>query len=610
MAREASLDFIRKKIFPTDLVAVASYSGIGGLKILSNFTNDREQLFYTVNTLGLVESEQRMTGPVGFSFPRLTQPSREAAESELSKTVRDMADEALTELQNKILKKKRDEIYKAYVSDLITNLNKLSIALNAIKGRKHIIYFSEGFDSKAITGKSLAELGKDTDAFLRGELFMGGNIDARFGDAALRTELYEALTKIASSDCPIHTVDVGGLRTQASTLGQVTGEAKDIASIRRGQDTLTLFSRETGGQAYRNTNDLDRPLENLLKTTNSYYIVGFYPEDQKKEGKLHKIKIKTTRPGVDISYRKGYFEPKPYKKYSSLEKKLQLVEYIIKDITENEIQFDAVISAFRGKEGICQVPVFLKFPGRQFLDKKNEVKLEIYGYAISSSGVFKDFFFQTVTISPEKVKKKLELQGIKYYDLHLLSPGNYKIKLIVRDKYTGEIGSQIQEISVPDYEKENLALTGPVFIQPDPEWILSRGYDPRAPTGRKKGIDLPVDYPFLLNNKPFIPGVVPILKRAYPAQFYVRVYNLRLHPQTQAPQTEIIFEIIDKEGKSTPLRNAGLLKTPAQPEPGVFELLFQASFENFSSGPYQLRITFKDSLTNQEVVEKTTFILQ
>ncbi len=610
MAREASLDFIGKKILPTDLVAVASYSGIGGLKILSNFSNDREQLSYTINTLGLVESEQRMTGPVGFTFPSLTQPLRATTDFNTTKTVRDMADAALSVLQNKLLKKTQHEIYKAYVSDFITDLNKLSIALNTIQGRKHIIYFSEGFDSRVLTGKSLAELGEDTDAFLRSELFIGGNIDSRFGDAALRTELYEALTRIASSDCPIHTIDVGGLRTLVGNLGQVSGRANDIASIRRGQDTLTIFSRETGGHAYRNINDLDRPLENLLKTTNSYYIIGFYPEDKKKEGKLHKIKIKTTRPDVDISYRKGYFESKPYKKYSSLEKRLQLVEYIIKDITQNEIQFDTFISVFRGKEGICQVPIFLKFPGRQFLDKKGQIKLEIYGYAISSSGVFKDFFFQTVTISPEKMKMKLEFYGIKYYDLHLLSPGDYKIKLIVRDKNTGEIGCQIQEISVPDYEKENLALSGPVFIQSDPGWILSRGYDPEAPKGRKKGINLPVDYPFLLNNKPFIPGVVPILKKSYPAQFYLRAYNLRLHPQTQVPQTEIIFEILDKEGKSTPLKNANLLKTPTQPEPGVFELLFQASFENLSSGPYQLRIIFKDSLANQEVVEKTTFILQ
>jgi VWFA-related protein len=75
-AREACLKFVKEKIFPTDLVAVASYSGIGGLKILSHFTSDRNQLFYIVNSLGLVESKQRMTGPVGFTFPPAIPRSR------------------------------------------------------------------------------------------------------------------------------------------------------------------------------------------------------------------------------------------------------------------------------------------------------------------------------------------------------------------------------------------------------------------------------------------------------------------------------------------------------------------------------------------------------
>jgi hypothetical protein len=64
------------------------------------------------------------------------------------------------------------------------------------------------------------------------------------------------------------------------------------------------------------------------------------------------------------------------------------------------------------------------------------------------------------------VKKKLELCGIKHFDLNLVPPGDYIIRLIVRDKATGEIGCQTQEISVPDYDKGNLALSGPAFIQP------------------------------------------------------------------------------------------------------------------------------------------------
>jgi VWFA-related protein len=608
-AREACLKFVKEKIFPTDLVAVASYSGIGGLKILSHFTSDRNQLFYIVNSLGLVESKQRMTGPVGFTFPSVTQPSREADVSLETKTVRDMADEELRELQNK-LNKKRAEIYKAYVADFITDLNSLSIALNTIKGRKHIIYFSEGFDSKVLTGKSLAELSQDTDAFLRGELFTGAHdIEGRFGDAALRMQLYDALKKISSADCPVHTIDIGGLRTQAGAVSLMDDETRDLAAIRRGQDTLSLFSSETGGQVYKNVNELDEPLENLLKITNTYYILGYYPEDKKKEGKFRKIKIETTRRDVEISYRMGYYEAKPYQEFSNLEKRLQLVEYIVKDIPTNQIQFDSYVSAFRGKAGICQVPVFLKFPGTQFLEKK-EIQLEIYGYAITNSGVFRDFFHQDLTISPEKTEEKLELCGIKYYDLHLLPPGDYKIKLIVRDKDTGKIGSQFHELSVPDYDKGELGMSGPVFFQPEPDWLLSRGFDPDKPTGRKLGLDLPVDYPYVWEGKPFIPGVAPVLQAASPAQFYIRIYNLRLHPHTQAPQTEMNFEIVDREGNSTPLKNVGLLQNPNQPEPGVFELLFQANFSHLASGPYLLKLSFKDSLAKQELVSSTPFILE
>jgi VWFA-related protein len=550
-----------------------------------------------------------MTGPVGFSFPKVTQPTREIMLAE-AKAERDIADKELAELQEK-LNKKRAEMYKAYVADFISDLRKLSVAMNTIQGRKHIIYFSEGFDSKVLTGKSLAELSADTDALLRGTLFTGSrDIDGRFGDAALRIQLYDALSRISSADCPIHTIDIGGLRTQAGTVTAMEDTTRDLTAIRRGQDTLTLFSRETGGQVYKNINEIDQPLENLLKVTNTYYILGYYPEDKKTEGKFRKIKIETTRRQVNISYRKGYYETRPYSQRSSLEKRLQLVEYIVKDIARNEIQFNSFVAAFRGREGVCQVPVFLKFPGRQFLEKNRRSQLEIYGYAVSSDGVFKDFFQQDLTLSPKKIREKLELCGVKYYDLHLLPPGDYRIKLIVRDKETGEIGSQFYDISIPDYDSGDLALSGPVFLQPESNWLLSRGYDPKKPTGRKLGLNLPVDYPYVLDDKSFIPGVVPVLQASSPVQFYLRVYNLKPHPQTQVPQTEMNFKIVDREGKSTPFRNVGLLQNPKQIEPGVFELLFQANFRNLSSGSYQLLLSFKDSIVNQEVVSKTPFVIE
>ena len=606
-AREASLNFIKEKIYPNDLVAVATYSALGGLRVLSNFTNDREQLFYIINTLGLADSKQRMLGPVGFSFPTFSQQSADTVFKTDSSGA--LGDADFMELLDKVQKRK-EQIYGGYVADFISELNKLSLALNTIRGRKHIIYFSEGFDSKVLTGKSLTGLAADVEEFAQTGGVPTADTDSRFGDTGLRMRLYDALQSIASADCPVHSVDIGGLRTQAGSVTEVEGVGRTLTSIRRGQDTLTVLSRETGGLVYKNINEINQPLENLLEVTNTYYILGYYPEDKTEEGKFRKIKIKTSRSDIDISYRKGYYEAKPYKDYSNFEKRIQLVEYIVKDLQSSEIQFESLVSAFRGREGICRVPVFLKFPGRQFLERKKGVKLEIYGYAISSSGVFKDFFHQTITLSPQKVKKKLELYGVKYFDLHLVPPGDYKIKLIVRDKETGEIGSQFQEISVPDYDKGELGLSGPVFIPPEGDWILSRGYDPQNPTGRKQGFDLPLDYPYVMDNKPFVPGVVPVLNASSPVQLFLRVYNLKLHPQTKVPQTEMSFEIVDLEGKSTPLRDVGLLRNPNQIEPGVFDLLFQTNFKELPWGPYQLRLTFKDSVSNQKVISETPFVLE
>ncbi len=611
MAREASLNFINEKIFPNDLVAVITYSAIGGLRIVSNFSNDRDHLFSVIDTLGLVKTKGRTAGPMGYTFPDFATTSTDsllAQERTTGLEMTELGDAEFREILDRS-RSKSERIYTAHVSDFVGELNKLSVALNAIKGRKHIILFSEGFDSKVLTGKSLEGLSRDQEEFAATGGIPSSDKESRFGDTGLRMKLYDALNLIASADCPVHTVDIGGLRSQAGSVTQVEGAARDLAAIRRGQETLTVLSRETGGQVYKNVNELDKPLENILKITNTYYILGYYPEDKRKEGKFRKIKVKTTRKDVNISYRKGYYETKPYKEYSNLEKRLQLVEYVVKDIPRNEIQFDSLVSVFRGKGGICQVPVFLKFPGTQFL-KKKKVELEIYGYAISSAGIFRDFFHQTLTLSPQRIKKKLETNGVKYYDLHLLPPGDYKIRLIVRDSATGEIGTQFQEVSVPDYGQGKLAVSGPVFIQPGSDWVLSRGYDPNAPTGRKQGANLPVDYPYVLDKQPLVPGVFPMFSRSSSAQLYLRAYNLRLHPTSWEPQTEINFEVVDMEGKSTPLKNVSLLQKPTQPEPGVYDLLFQANFGEFESGAYMLKLIFKDSLANQEVTSQIPFIIQ
>ena len=604
-AREAGLKFLNNNILPHDLVAVATSSVLQGVQILTNFTNDKAQLINAVESLGLVPQGQIARGPIGFMFGPVVPTQIQALNTEQAKEKAGILEDQLIN-QAKQIQQARLQDYKGYVQDYVGAFKTLGQALNIIKGRKHLILFSEGFDIKVLTGKTLKELSDETEAIAADRVAISRADKDRFGDPTLRLGLTQALQDISASDCLIHTMDVGGLRAP----GEISdNQDKDIYfSQRRGQDTLHLIAADTGGQAYRNLNNLDKPLAELLNLTNSYYLLGYYPEKKEAEGKFRKIKIKVSRSDLQVSHRKGYYEEKPYKDYTDFEKRLQLAELVTKDIYRDDIQVDCFISAFEGTEDIARIPVFLQLSGKQFLDKKRkQAQLEIYGYAVDSDGKFRDFFYSPLTIDINKLKNKLKTHGVKYFDLLLVPPGDYMVKCIIRDSETGDIGVISQELSVPNYKDSKLAVSPPIFIDKDPDWLSIPGYDPQKPIGRKKGEGLPVDYPFLIGQERFFPGILPTYFEKTQGQFLLRVHNLRLHPEAKVPQTDMMFEVVDESGVSYQAVQVLAIK-PFQTNPDLYELLFEYEIKDIPPGRYNLKVTFTDSLAQQTVSTSSPFI--
>jgi len=609
-ARESALRFIQEKLLPTDLVSLGVYSVMSGLKIIVPFTPDKEQLLAGLNTLGMVESSNRIKGPAGLLFKPYQEMTALGEKKETGSSLNEEV-QALIENSVRDVSRFNKETYKGYVVNFVDSLKVLAQALNIINGRKHLVFFSEGFDSEVLVGKATGGIDEQDEALLKREIW---KIDTDLaGSSLVRTRLLETLQLFTNSDCLIHTVDTGGLRSEAQ-VDTVSGGPMSLAASRGGQDTLNLIARETGGLAFRNVNDLDKPLEDIIKLSNAYYLLGYTPEEKEKEGKFRKIKIEVKRPGLQVSYRKGFYSEKPYEKYSDFERQLQLVEWIANEAISDEITFDTLPVAYQGTPEIAQLPIFLQFPGWQFLEKKpksGQMKLEVYGFALNSRREFVDFFQQPLGLDIKKLGKKLGDSGIKYFDLLLVPPGDtYEVKIIVRDSETGEIGSRIHQVEVPDYGGKILAVSTPVFITPGEEWILTRGYDPANPSGRKKGAGLPVDYPFVADGQPFIPAVLPVISPAAPSQVYVRVYNLKLHPEAKIPQTQMKFEAVDSAGRATPITQIGLVKTPTQPQPNVHELLFQFSANDLAPDTYAFRITLTDTLANKTVSAEAPFVFQ
>lgn len=601
-ARESALRFIEETLTETDLLAVATYSSLAGLKILTNFTTDRVAARHLVDTLGLLRATHLIQDDLGFAFdvrlerergPGDAPPGAEGNEAALLETL-----QALQDRQQR----SDDDAYRSRAAQFLEQFRELQQGLRAASGRKFVLFFSEGIDSRFVTGTGITQMDRDLETFIAGNV-ESINTDNRFGRIELRGLLMEALETAAAADVVVHAFDVSGLG----------GEARDHPGTGEGggQDTLYLMANETGGRFYKNLNDLREPLKNVVKESSSFYLLGFYPRDLERKGRFRSIDVSVKRPDVHLSHRRGYYEPTSPDKLSPVEKRLQVAEYVTKDLLSDDVFFEAMVATFPGDGSLARLPVFLKFPGEQFwkLPRKSDVlQLELYGYAIDGDGHFVDFFNKTLSFDLRQDGSRLKDTGFKYYDLLLATPGPLRLKILARDAETGRIGSFIEDVSVPDFSKGEMSLTPPLFLLGEKDWLAARGFDPLKPEPRRQG--LPISYPFQAEGKDFIPAIQPSVPKKNPSNFVVRACNLTLHPQSGQPQTEMKFEWLTSDGAHNTLRKVGLIKPPHQPDPGCFELLFQVQWDDAPPGSGLIRMSLVDSLAKKSVLASSALILE
>jgi VWFA-related protein len=293
-AQRAAKEFVLSGLTDGDFIAVATYSAEHGLKLLVTFSSDRVQVVRAIDTLGLLPGEDLSKDPLSFAFDiAKTSPvstglgGREQQAAAIVETLQTL--QALS-------KARADQYSRLRVRRLTESLGDMAHLLDAVSGRKDILYLSEGFESRLVTGTRDSNL--ERDWILSGELW---KVDAekRFGNSTLQSDLQLMGDLFRRSDCVLHAVDIAGLRLDPETT-----------SISAGGTENSLFElvQPTGGEVIRNSNDFKQQLEHLLTSTSLVYVAAFRPERTGEEGKFHELKVKVKAPGAHVSARAGYYE--------------------------------------------------------------------------------------------------------------------------------------------------------------------------------------------------------------------------------------------------------------------------------------------------------------
>lgn len=380
-------------------------------------------------------------------------------------------------------------------------LKRLAEVMGGIRGRrKAVVMFSEGIDYPIY------------DIF--------GSQGATSVIAATR----DAIAAAARANVSFFSVDPRGLVGMTSETIELNAAADAhlgfdarglLADMYLSQDSLRTLADETGGYAAVNSNNVSNALNRIVRLNSTYYVLGYYPKDARRDGRFHKIEVRVKRPGVRVSARKGYVSPRPPTADELRERERErergrgrsgtaqtsneLREILNHPLQRNGLTMTVHAAPFKGAARDASVAVavevdagrlhFAEQPNKTFADG-----LELSLFALDERGRQRggNFYQFNLTLRPDTYQR---IRGsiVRMNPRIALPPGRYQLRVGVRESGAGEMGSVFHDMLVPDFTAKGLGMSGLLVtdeaarreFSPQPDDQLPPGALPAAATSRR-----------------------------------------------------------------------------------------------------------------------------
>ncbi len=283
------------------------------LRILQGFTSD--------GTLLRAALDQALSGNTNIKDPIIdTQNTSSYIQDEMSAA--DMTPGLMAQL-GEVQNFEKEEYSNAIdlrAKETLGAMAQIGQYLSGIPGRKNLIWVSESFP---LSIAPYPGTGNDPFAGIR--------------DYADQVKI--VANALTDSQVAVYPMDVRGIelnqvlsasenvgRPQSLMTGPQFGDElnQEDIDLQQSQGTMEEIARDTGGKACKNRNDLAGCVMTALNDSSSYYEMSFYPQNVNWDGRYHKIVVKTSRPGVKLTYRRGYYALDA----ASLAKKLQPEDHL------------------------------------------------------------------------------------------------------------------------------------------------------------------------------------------------------------------------------------------------------------------------------------------
>jgi VWFA-related protein len=412
--RAAARQFIERYLGANDVAAIVQ---TGGAKASGQeFTSSRERLLRAVNTFS-GQKERSATLEKIDEYNRTRGMGMSGAPRDPSEALR---------------------VYKA--RNTFTALKNVADYMAGIRGRrKAVVFFSEGVDY------DIYDQINNTYA------------------SDVRSYGQDAIAAATRANVSFYAVDPRGL-SGVEDAGDISSLPDDpslglgVGSLQRemqmAQDSLRTLASETGGFAALNSNDFSGSFGRIIQDNSSYYVLGYYSNDAKRDGQFRSVSVRVRNPGLEARSRKGYVAPKGRPPAGTppppgIAASVAMREALDSPVPVTGLGLTAFAASMAGAPGAkekASVLVVVELDGGalKFKEEKglfaNDVEVAIL--AMDESGKVRDGAKDTAELKLRAETHAAVLKnGIRLTRRLALPPGRYQLRIGARETGGGLVGS-------------------------------------------------------------------------------------------------------------------------------------------------------------------------
>ena len=419
--------FIERYVGSNDVVALSYFS-----------TGARESQEFTSNKRVLLRQLDRFTGGFVFSPEALpTNPDAQAAGAPAQSSLSELGGSADARFN---------------LRGRMASFRSVVEFLAKVPGqRKALLYISTGIG----------------DAVSSVIDYQGGVMPIELEDA------HYAMRAAATGNIAIYPIDPRGLEADGNgefTSFEETQSAAQPAAERLAQiSNARMLAETTGGFAFQNQNTFERAFTRLVQENSSYYVLGYYSTDDRRNGRFRRVQVRVKRPGLQVRARNGYLAPRGR---ATTEAAAPAKPAVLAPVTSNALtnavparglpmKLFAAVFKGPGKEASVALSMSVD-PSALGLVEKDGVltgRIEIASAATTGTKTIGgDYQGANLMLKPDSMER-LKSTGLHVLGEMRLEPGRYQIRAAISNADT-KAGSVVYDIDVPDFSKGPLLMSG------------------------------------------------------------------------------------------------------------------------------------------------------